>query len=270
MMKRFIVAVTIVAVAILWRVSIASTQSAPLYTVYLPSVSRPSARYFAWATTWDSRIPVQMFGLDTRQERQYSCDIAETVLFAFRYPGHLYVACDEPDIHPELWKTARDYAIWYHDYTETVSRVDPTARFSPAGFSQVYSTTYALAFYAATIGLYGNPPIVNEWRFHAFLYPDGLTLWKNTVSDEATWAANHGAPMVLGSFGLPCCASGRCCSDPNQDISIEMAAMKTFIDADHRIVAAVWWSHDWMNWPHALTLSDGRLSPEGEIYTRWR
>jgi len=238
------------------------------FKVYIPIVITPRATFFAWAQTWDGRIPVQLMTLDARQERQYTCDAQSAAQFASAHPGHLYIACDEPDIHLDAWGTPSDYAVYYHNFVVHVSAADPTAKFSPAGFALtspgLHYVEYAQAFHDAYSALYGSPPPVAEWRFHAFICtPDNLAYWKQKVTEAAEWSVNHGAQMTLGSFGMPC-------ATPDPDITDAMWEMYYHIKATPDIVSAVWWSSDWHEWPHTLTNPDGSLSPEGQIYIQWR
>lgn len=261
MKRSILIILAILLVPLFSRNVRALTFTSSIHKVYLPIVATPKAKFFAWAIEWDNRIPVQMLWPNARQERQYSCSAQEAAQFAAGHPGQLYIACDEPDINPQLWATATDYAVWYHNYVVTVRQADPTARFSPAG---MLLTEYASAFYAETVRIYGAPPIVDEWRFHAAIdLGSGLSRWKETVNNEAEWSISHGAPMTLGSFGAQ--------SIPrNVDISSLMWGMHDYIANDPRIVSAAWWSMDWQQWNHTLELPDGSLSPEGRLYSQWR
>lgn len=239
----------------------------PLYQVYVPIVVR-DVKFYAWSLAWDDRIPMQLLTLDARQSRQFSCSAQEAARFAHDHPGQLYIACDEPDINTAAWKTPRDYAVWYRDYVMTIWEADPTARFSPAGFALaspgLHYTEYAQAFYDGYTFLYVEVPPVDEWRFHAFICdPTNIDWWKQKVSQASVWSVAHGAPMTLGSFGMPC-------STPEVDITETMWAMHDAIVANPNIVSEVWWSNDWLNWPHALRLPDGSLSPEGKVYSQWQ
>jgi hypothetical protein len=162
-----------------------------------------TTKFGAWALGWyDSAIPLMLRApsaagpqLDVRQERQYAgfcsrqapagpgvegycATMLNTVIlpFAAAHRGHHYVLGDEPD---QYSVSAADYAAWYRTFTSAVLAVDPTARFSPAGFAEPnlqpsadgHFTTYAENFYNAYLAAYGVAPPVNEWRFNLGLSP---------------------------------------------------------------------------------------------------
>lgn len=263
-MKRLVPLVILLTLALVRSVSVSPTSQ--VHKIFLPVIAVSSSKYSAWALTWKNiGIPIQVIGMDARQEKQLTCSAQEAVDFAVLHPGKLYIACDEPEI-PAPWKhwsDATGYAIWYHDFVSAVSAVDSTARFSPAGFSQ-NGIGYAQRFYSETARLYGTPPLVSEWRFHAFICsPRDIGWWKHNVHEASVWSKSHGAPMVLGSFGMPC-------HTPNSDITSTMKEMRDFINADPNIIQAVWWSADWFDWEHTLTNRDGSLSQEGKLYIQWR
>lgn len=267
-MKRLICAI-VVAMLLVSILSACSRPvipmfASPLHKVYIPLIATPRHKYFAWALEWDSRISVQLSGLDTRQERQYTCTASLAGQFALAHPGQLYIACDEPDIYGT---TPHDYAIWYHDFISVVRAADPLARFSPAGFALtspgLHFTEYAQAFSDEYKQLYGTVPPVDEWRFHAFICnPADIAWWKQKVNQASVWSAAHGAKMTLGSFGMPCVT-------PAPDIRPTMQVMHDFVEADPNIMSAVWWSMDWYGSPHTLKVPGGSLSQEGELYRTW-
>lgn len=252
------------------EVPIATNTTGSEFKVYLPLVvNRYPARFYAWTLEWYPGVPIPLqhsqFGnqLDARQDRQFLWldQVDQAVAFAREHPGELYIYGDEPDQHGI---SPGDYAVMYHNFVVAVRVVDPAARFSPAGFAQPsdqpgpHFTVYAQQFYDAYVGFYGEPPSVTEWRFHAFSGTD-LTGWKALVNEAAGWSQAHGAPMVLGSFGFPA-------TPAEVDVLAAEREMIRYIKADSRIVAAVWWSMDWYQWPHTLLKPDGSLAPEGEVY----
>jgi hypothetical protein len=195
--------------------------------------------------------------------------------FAIANPGKLYIHGDEPDQAPSCI-TPSAYATMYHDFVDSLHAADPTAKVSPAGFAEpnpdcnggLHSTDYASAFVQAYTQQYGFAPPVDEWRFHDFglnLWAD-TTAWKARVAAAAQWSVDHGAPMVLGSWGF---------INENWDstkISIPtfqyyMRQMMLFLQRDVRINQAVWWSYDVDPWySHRLTTPTGAQSPEGYTY----
>ncbi len=107
-----------------------------IWVLFMPVAAHAGPdKFYAWTTRWiDGPIPLQIGGLDPRQYREYTCDPGPgAASFAAANPGHLYIVCDEPDIHAI---PAATYAQQYHDFVAAVSAADPTARFSPAGIAQ--------------------------------------------------------------------------------------------------------------------------------------
>ena len=242
----------------------------------------PFDRYFvAWSQSYASDpIQTQLFSLDTRQDRQYvNLFLNDTVLaFARANPGRLYIDGDEPD---QECLPAADYAGIYHDFVAGVRSADPTARVSPAGFSEpnhyccpdpgiepcisnMHGINYADQFYNAYVRIYGVAPPVNEWRFHdfavAFAVGD-MDGWWARVDKEAAWSVSHGANMVLGSWGF----MGWIEPEPAYQEHLKQAIGR--ILNDKRINAAAYWSYKpWVNSSHPLANDDGSLTPAGQTY----
>ncbi|MGE0706040.1 MAG: hypothetical protein AB7I50_05230 [Vicinamibacterales bacterium] len=154
----------VVAGEVMWLVVLIAI----VVSVPSPVAALNYSKFAAWSSKWyDTPIPLQVAGLDPRQDRQYdgsSQVTSEVLAFAAAYPGQLYIVSDEPDLH---CISPADYAEDYKSYVEAVLAVDPTARFSPAGFtfanpcSGPASTAYAEAFIDAYRNLAGgsNPPV---------------------------------------------------------------------------------------------------------------
>jgi hypothetical protein len=221
-----------------------------------------------------------MFALDTRQDRQYAGLTADqsVLSFASANPGRLYINGDEPD---QSCIASSDYAVIYHDFVAAVRGADPTARFSPAGFSEpnhyccpdpgvepcissMHSISYADQFYNAYVQRYGVAPPVNEWRFHDFgvsFAIGDVSGWWSRVDSEAAWSVSHGANMVLGSWGF----IGW--SEPASALQEHLKQVIGRLMNDKRINGAAYWSYEpWVNSPHYLVNGDGSLTPEGQTY----
>ncbi|HEY8164405.1 MAG TPA: hypothetical protein VIF83_02525 [Gemmatimonadaceae bacterium] len=237
--------------------------------------------FVAWTPAYSPRpVQPQMFTVDARQERQFADIATQSVLdFARANPGRLYINGDEPD---QSCLAPADYAVHYHDFVEFVREADPTARFSPAGFTEPnyyccgpypgeepcntikHGISYADQFYNAYEERYGVAPPVDEWRFHdfglAFSVGD-LNGWWARVQKEVAWSVAHGAKMVLGSWGF------HGWSEPASVYQEHLKQAIGLIMSDPRIVAASYWSYErWMGNPHHLVDEEGRLTPEGETY----
>lgn len=244
---------------------------------------QPQEAFFkAWSNTVQSSpIPTMVGGLIPSQYRQYVGFVADpaTLTFASQYPGRLYINGDEPDTYPNCIPAAK-YDTIYHDFVIAIRSVDATARFSPAGFSEnnanynpcpglSHSTAYAQQFYDAYPAAWGAPP-VSEWRFHDFgldLWAD-TTAWKARVASAATWSVNHGANMVLGSFGF---------TNENWK-SPSPVALSTFLYMERQMLLwlqrqaninqAVWWAYEaQLGYTfHPLVDANGVQTPEGQVY----
>ncbi len=223
----------------------------------------------AWSSSLtQGPIPLQVMTLDVRQSRQYTGFVADASVLSFAktHPGQLYINGDEPDqqcVKPE------DYAVLYHDWTQAIKAVDPKARFSPAGFAEpnsscsgVHSTQYASQFVGAYKTMYGAEPPVSEWRFHDFglAHEKDVDGWWADVQAEVEWSQDHGAPMVLGSWGFISW------DEPIDAYVAHLQRAITLIKREPRIVQAVWWHYDNVGTPHYLIESDGLLTAEGQIY----
>lgn len=121
----------------------------PYAPVYQP-------KFVAW-TYGDYRTsPITTYkatGLVPDAYRQYagSSPIATVLEFAAAHPGKLYVHDDEPD---QYCVPPATYAQSYHDFVTQIRAVDPTAKFSPAGFAEpngecggIHSVHYAEMFW---------------------------------------------------------------------------------------------------------------------------
>ncbi len=250
----------------------------------LPRVARtydvPFNRFFvAWSQSYSSSpIQTQMFALDTRQDRQFVNWYADeqALSFARANPGRLYIDGDEPD---QYCVAPYDYAGMYHDFVAAVRGADPTARVSPAGFtepndhccpegdqacrSRMHSIGYADQFYSAYVQRYGVVPPVNEWRFHDFgvsFAVGDVNGWWSRVDSEAAWSVAHGANMVLGSWGL------LEWSEPASAFQEHLKQAIGRLMNDTRINEAVYWSYEQWGGHHYLLNGDGSLTPEGQTY----
>lgn len=239
--------------------------------------------FLAWSQSYSaSPIQTQSFSLDARQERQWSwwAD-APTLAFARANPGRLYIVGDEPD---QYCGAAADYAVIYHDFVVGMKAVDPTARFSPSGFSEPnykccplpddvpaqcwwdsHSIGYAQKFYDEYVRRYGSPPPVDEWRFHDFalrFWPGDLEAWYARIDQLASWSVAHGAKMVLGAWGFH--------GWKDEPLALYQEQMKQAMNHllnDSRINGAVWWSYEsWAGEAHYLANADGSLTGEGQTY----
>jgi hypothetical protein len=241
----------------------------------------PFNKFFvAWSQTYSaSPIQTQLFALDARQDRQYvDWWPTDAVLsFARSNPGRLYIVGDEPD---QWCYTPADYAGIYHDFVAGVRGADPTARVSPAGFSEpnekccppddavchtsMHSISYADQFYNAYVQRYGVAPPVNEWRFHDFgldFTVGDVNGWWARVQSEAAWSASHGANMVLGAWGF---------MRWRESVPAYQEHMKQAIGlimTDKRINGAVYWTDEpWINSVYPLVDVNGSLTPEGQTF----
>jgi hypothetical protein len=239
--------------------------------------------FLAWSHQYSaSPIQTQSFLLDERQERQWSWFADEpTLAFARAHPGRLYIVGDEPD---QACSAPSDYAIIYHDFVNGMRSADPTARFSPSGFSEPnykccplpddvpaqcwwdkHSVNYAQDFYNEYVKRYGSPPPVNEWRFHDFAlrFSEGdVAGWWGRIDQLASWSVAHGANMVLGAWGFHGWRS-----EPIDAYQEQMKQAMGRLMNDPRINGAVWWSYEsWAGEAHYLANDDGSLTQEGQTY----
>lgn len=249
--------------------------------------------FIAWDELWNYRSSpiVSQARLDTRQYRQYHNrfdTLYQDVLdFAAANPGKLYIFGDEPDTyHTELTPprcvSPTEYAGMYRSFVTAILAVDPTADFSPGGFSEPHfdehcpsaphSIDYAAEFYDAYVQQYGVPPLVMEWRFHDFglsipvstvlLDTTTVSTWWSRVSNAAAWSVAHGALMVVGGWGF--------IGDASNDTTVSKERIKQAMGRlmnDSRIVQAAYWSLDDRSNLHYLTYPDSTLTPEGRTYT---
>lgn len=241
------------------------------------SVAEASAfgdrKFEAWSYGFsDGYIRTQYSGLDARQFRQVVSSADASVLaFAQANPGRLYVDGDEPD---QSCTSPSTYATNYHDFVAAIRAVDPTAKFSPAGFAEpngyccppgadcstMHSIAYASDFYDAYMQQYAVAPPVDEWRFHNFgltVATGDVTAWWAQVSNMAQWSIDHGAHMVLGSFGF------LWWNEPTATFQNHMTQAMRLIYDDSRINQAVWWSYENTGQPHFLMNTNGGYTPEG-------
>ena len=248
------------------------------------AVDVPFSKFFlAWSPSFSSSpIQTQTFVLDIRQNRQFGGLYPDQSVLAFASanPGRLYINGDEPD---QYCIAPYEYAGIYRNFVTLVRGADPTARFSPAGFSEpnwhccpppddvptpcwssMHSIGYADQFYSAYIQRYGVVPPVSEWRFHDFgvKIPLGdLDAWWSRVDKEAAWSVSHGANMVLGAWGL----LGWKEPAPAYQEHLKQAMGRVMNDT--RINEAVYWAYkQWSGEAHYLANEDGSLTPEGQTY----
>jgi hypothetical protein len=220
-----------------------------------PLVASRATKFSVWTYSWtDSPIPLLWARMDPRNDRQYVPPGAdgEAIAFATAYKGHLYIHQDEPDIEHYVdpitsavicTAPPATYATRFHDFVVSILAVDPTARFSPGGFTEgavicgPHATVYAEQFYNAYVTAYGVAPPVTEWRFHHFINFSNTNIFKTDVAAYATWSMSHGAPLYVGSAGLP---------DTPQawDVRPQMVDIMNFVNADSRIVGLAWWNYD--------------------------
>ena len=239
-------------------------------------------RFFtAWSQGYSSGpIKTQVFALDTRMDRQFSpFFIDEAVLsFARANPGRLYINGDEPD---QWCFPPYEYAGIYNDFVTKLRTADPTARVSPAGFSEpnarccpepaqepclssVHGISYAEQFYNAYIQRFGVAPPVDEWRFHDFglgLADGDMTGWWVRVDRLAAWSVAHGANMVLGAWGF------HGWREPVSHFQEHMKQAIGRLASDPRIKRAVYWALEpWVETPRPLVNEIGGLTQEGQTY----
>ena len=211
--------------------------------------------------------------MDPRQDRQKVewSDIAAAVAFAQQYPGHLYILGDEPN-HEGDCKTPTEYAQEFGQFVGQIRAVDQTARFSNGGFAThscpglSASIQYAQEFWERHYELHGHTPPIAEWRFHYFPDAANLAPFYNFVSAAAAWSVQHGAPMVLGSFGFP--------GTTTVDIRPQIRQVLNFLNSQPDVAAAIWWDYDrWIDLKgnpqhHSLTVIDDNttLSIDGELF----
>jgi hypothetical protein len=253
----------------------------------LPRVARtenvPFNQFFvAWSQSHSSSpIQTQTFALDARQERQWAWWPDErTLSFARANPGRLYIVGDEPD---QYCVPTSEYAGIYHDFVAGVRAVDPTARFSPAGFAEpnykccplpddvsqpcwwnVHSVGYADQFYNAYVQRYGVAPRVDEWRFHDFAlrFATGdVDGWWSRMAMLASWSVSHGGNMVLAAWGF------HAWHEPTSAYQEHMKLAIGRMMNDPSISGAVYWSFEqWAGELHYLVNDDGSLTPEGQTF----
>ena len=237
--------------------------------------------FVAWSRNFrSSPIQTQNFALDTRLTRQFGGLWPEQPVldFASANPGRIYINGDEPD---QYCIPPYEYAGIYHHFVTTVRGVDPTARFSPAGFSEPndrccpepadeacrqrsHSIGYAAQFYDAYIQRFGSPPPVTEWRFHDFgldFPPGDMNAWWARIDRQAAWSVAHGANMVLGAWAFHRWKE----AGPNYPEYMKVAMGRLMHDP--RINQAVYWSYEsWAGEAHYLAHEDGSLTTAGQTH----
>ncbi len=236
--------------------------------------------FIAWSQQVSvAPIRTQTFSVDTRQQRQFIDWYAKPsdIAFAEANRGYLYIIGDEPD---QFCMKPEEYAGIYHASVESILIVDPTARFSPAGFAEpnavcaiagtpnkswddAHSIAYAQKFVDAYVKAYRTQPPVTEWRFHDFglTTPVGdLQTWFNKVDRLIAWSVSHGAPMYLGSWGF------HSWNEPIETFLSHLSQAMTYLSSHPNLVGAAWWSYE--PWTEAVhPLFDGvALTPTGRVY----
>lgn len=268
--------------------SVAGLRASPEARRTFTDVPPGEMKFVAWANEYlDGPIRTQTWGtLDARQYRQNSGFTFTPAIAAFAtaHPGKLYIVGDEPDqwcSDPQLAATSPyDYAGIFHDFVTSMRAVDPDARFSAAfaepngecGKSipnynmEYHSTGYAQMFYDAYIARYGVVPPINEWRFHDFagtITSENVDEWYQRVSAAAQWSVNHGAYMVLGSWGFLGWTQSGDAFDEKMRYAMEL------IRNDSRIRQAVWCELDTGcggSRIGSLRDANGNLTHQGQIY----
>jgi hypothetical protein len=240
--------------------------------------------------------------LDAQQDRQHFNDggwgINATIDginvrdFAAANPGKLYIFGDEPNGAGTY--TAEDYAthyhtfvmcMWYGDYGAYPDgcagqpAVDPTARIAPAGFSELnaagdadFGIPYADAFYWSYYWRWGPPPVA-EWTFHNLALTERgfwasdefMPRWESNVRSVADWAANHGAPMVLGSWSLD--VDGGLAANGDITYLSRLHEAQQWLAANPKIGLTRYLVYDAESPDHPLAHPDGSLTAEGETFT---
>ena len=252
----------------------------------VPGVARTdnavfSEFFLAWSRSYSSYpIQTQMFAVDGRQDRQYAGLYPDESVLAFARanPGHLYINGDEPD---QYCFDPYEYAGIYRNFVTQIRGADPTARVSPAGFAEPngkccpeesmapcwvlrHSISFAEQFWDAYIRRYGEPPRVDEWRFHDFGIAFGagdMAGWWDRVQRLVAWSEVHGAKMVLGGWGF------HGWREPVPVFQEHMKQAMGLIASDSRIAGAVYWSYEpWIESPRPLVDDGGGLTLEGQTY----
>lgn len=242
-------------------------------------------RFQAWTIGWKEyphNISMQSFFTAANQERQFvqadrlpdgtlqfspnpqpaGCNLTCLTTFASSNPGRLYVVWDEPG---QRGITPLAYADFYRRTVEGIRAVDPTARFSPAGFERdigqggAHWTAYAESFISAYRGLYHEDPPVSEWRFNV-QDASPYSTWETAVAQAVTFARSRGAPLVV-SFGFPNTAS-------TASVLSDQVTQMSHLKANPWVVTGVWFSYDVVEpgTSHLLVDSGGNLTPEGTAF----
>ncbi len=254
-------------------------------------------RLVAWTTSTQRTSPIFTMPADFQNTTadQYRIHAGFTAtgamqLFAQANPGRLWIHGDEPDVNGNCIHPAT-YADYYVAFVAAISAYDPTAKFSPAGFSEewnndqcqgqpsggLHGRQYAQAFFTALNGR----ARIDEWRFHNFggsvwnncnpkCRVGNLQGWKDEVNELATWASNHGAPLYLGSWSFGFWWSG----PPPIPGALQVLQDAMLFLRDHpNLNGASYWLYDhWTNPGHtdmlhlANTHTDGSLTPAGETF----
>jgi len=196
----------------------------------------------------------QMAGARARY-RSLDFNEAATHSLAAQFPTTLFFFGDEPNSGGNSLP-ADEYARVYGKFVAAIKSGSPIARVSPAGICEC-DTAYADYFVKAN-----NSP-VDEWRFHKFYWPERYSAWETAVRNAIAWCRDHGAPMVLGSFGSPAPELAE------MDMRQYQQQAMTMIAQESNIVEAVWWSFDHFNGDdsgHLLVMPDGTLTKDGELF----
>lgn len=269
-----------------------------LKTMTVDQYPKPAHFYYAWMNDADPpnisnpSITLFMERENPGGDRQYvqathtsdghhlqegtNCNWSCLKNHARNYPSDHYIMWDEPD-QPKAGHTNQisptNYAAYYYDVVKQIRSVDPTARFSPAGFASEAGsnsgmdnwTTYAEQFYEAYKTRTGEYPSVEEWRFNIYetaeMFGDTLTWRDKGVIPAADWAVQHGA-RLHPVFGTPY----RTQSD---DVSKIMDFMRRTLEGNCNVSGGTWWAYVQIdNGNHYLADSSG-YTAEGNIYATW-
>ena len=249
---------------------------ASLVRLPMPLRSMSGADPFFTSWSWQniertSPIPTLPYTTNTTLPRVFwanihTYDVAAS--WAHVHPGRLFIVGDEMDKdgdagHYHSLDSAAAYARDYCLFITWVKDSDATARFTPAGISQLAPPAWYNNFYngyqTGGCGPSGSQPTpIAEWTFHYFGSWSSVQSFKDSVDSRATWAINHGAPLSLGSWDL----------GPDGSTSDYVAALydvKEWLAKNPNVVHTRYLSYEYDSTAsHPLQGSDGNLSAEGQ------